>query len=391
MSTSLSEFVRAVSDATRARNAFEARQSVRAGMLDVQARVRFRAPDRLAVEYTTYVNPLGDLEEAFGGHAELASADLVGALLAFDGRTTRALTPQAGLALVTPGRRLYEPLPETAVLAEVAFLDDLARDFLVRDGGDTSWAGRPARVVGLRPKRRWVSSVFRAKTFALERAEVTLDLETLFPLHIEFVPEPTAAFAALLGAGERVTIDYADVRFAAPDDAVFAPTFPDGVRVFTEERLALDAAASLPFPLPLDALRACGFAPDLAVAVATVDGDRERGYATLAFRKTTDDGREGILVVRVGNFVSRLMARRRAAAGDHGESVDLAGRTARFLDRRRLLVPPPTSGDAVAPDVETLGLPLLADLAWEHDGVFWVLASEGLHRDELLDAGRAIP
>lgn len=291
MSTTFLEFVRATSDATRARDAFEARQSVRAGKLDVQARVRFRAPDRLAVEYTTYANPLADLDEAFGGHAEFASADLIGAFLAFDGRTTRAFSPQTGTALVAPGRRLYEPFPDTDVLGEVGFLDDLARDFLVRDGGETSWAGRSARVVGLRPKRRWISSVVRTKTFTLERAEVTLDAETHFPLHIEFVPEPTAAVAALLDGGERITIDYADVRLAPPGGATFAPAFPDGVRVFTEEPLTLDAAASLPFPLPVDALRARGFAADLPHAVVTLDPERGRGHATLAFRKATDDGR----------------------------------------------------------------------------------------------------
>lgn len=95
-------------------------------------------------------------------------------------------------------------------------------------------------------------------------------------------------------------------------------------------------------------------------------------------------------MVRVGNFVSRLMARRRAAAGDQGEAVDLAGRAARLLDRRRLLVPPPAASDAGPPDVEALGLPLLADLAWEQDGIFWVLSAEGLSRDDLLDAGRVL-
>ena len=71
----------------------------------------------------------------------------------------------------------------------MAFLDDLARDYLLRDAGETVCAGRAARILGLKPKRPWVSSLFRSKAFQLERAEVTVDAETLFPLRVEFTPD----------------------------------------------------------------------------------------------------------------------------------------------------------------------------------------------------------
>ena len=47
-----------------------------------------------------------------------------------------------------------------------------------------------------------------------------------------------------------MTIEYADVRLGEIDEAAFAPTPPDGTRVFTEDHVPPDEAADLPFPLP---------------------------------------------------------------------------------------------------------------------------------------------
>lgn len=375
MPTSIAEFARAASDAVRTRTCFEARQSVRAGKIDVTARVRFRAPDRTTVEFSAYASPFAEMDDLLGGSAELAPEDLVGASLAYDGRLTRSLHSKTSTAFVALGRRLYEPLPGYDALAELSFLDDIARDYLLRDAGETVCAGRTARILGLRPKRPWVSSLFRTKAFLLERAEVTLDAETFFPLRVDFVPGRGTPAASVLGADGRVTIEYSDVRLGEIDEATFAPAPPVGARVFTEELVAPDRSDALPFPLPIGALATHGFDAIDDRAAVVLDAARERGYATVAFHRAADDERtEAVLVVRVGNYVSRLMARRRTMAGERGEVLDLRGGSARYVDRRALL-----GADAAA-----RGVPLLADLVWERDGVFWVVSGEALTREALL-------
>ncbi len=371
------DFARLITEATRARISFEAQQSIRAGRIDVSARVRFRAPDRASVEFTAYASPLAEMDDLLGGYAELAPSDLVGASLAFDGRTTRYLSPGATTSLVAVGRRLYEPIPGCDALAELSFLDDLARDYLLRDAGETVCAGRAARTLGLKPKRPWVSSLFRSKAFHIERAQVTVDAETLFPLRVEFTPGRSAAVSAALPAGGQVTIEYAGVRLGEIDEAAFAPTPPDGTRVFTEDHVSTDETADLPFPLPMNVLAARGFQVVNHRAGVVLDAARERGYATLVLRLPSDTGRDdGTLVLRVGNYTSRLMARRRTLAAEQGEAVDIRGHEARYVDRRALL----------GSDAATHDLPLLADVTWEHEGVFWVLSGERLLKDELVAA-----
>lgn len=377
MPVSIADFARAVTEATRTRTSFEARQTIRAGKTDVSARVRFRAPDRASVEFAAYASPLAEMDDLLAGYAELAPNDLVGSSLAFDGKTTRIFSPKTSTSLVMPGRRLHEPIPGCDALAELAFLDDLTRDYFLRDAGDTFCAGRAARILGLKPKRPWVSSLFRSKSFQLERAEVTIDAETLFPLRVEFTPDRSSAAAVVLPAGGQVMIEYADIRFGEIDEAIFAPVPPAGTRMFTENLIPHDEVAELPFPLSIRALVARGFQPVDDRATVVLDTGRERGYATLVLRLPGDGGRtEKALVLRVGNYISRLMARRRTLAAEQGEAVDVRGHEARYIDRRALF-----GSDAAARN-----LPLLADVTWEHAGVFWVLSSEALSKDELVAA-----
>jgi len=70
------------------------------------------------------------------------------------------------------------------------------------------------------------------------------------------------------------------------------------------------------------------------------------------------------------------MARRRTLAAEQGEALDIRGHEARYVDRRALL----------GSDAATHDLPLLADVTWEHEGVFWVLSGERLLKDELVAA-----
>ncbi len=372
----IATFARAASDAIRATSAFEARQSIRAGRIEVIARVRALPPERIAVDYATYVSPLAEMDDLLGGHLELAPDDLAEASLAYDGRTTWYVNPKTATALSVPGRRLYEPIPGCDALGEIRFLDDLPRDFLLRDGGETVYNGRAARIVGLKPKRQRVSSLFRVATFLVERAEVTFDAESYFPLRITFLPGRGTPAASVLGPDESITVEYADVRALEVSESTFAPALPAGTRLFSETLLALaDLASSIPFPLPTAALEEQGFRLVDDRALVVLDAARQRGYVTLVCARPGDDaGAESVVVLRVGNYVSRLMARRRTMAGERGESIEVAGQPARYYDHRVAWGDHPAAAE----------LPLPADLVWERDGLFWVVTSEGLSKEALV-------
>ena len=380
MPTPITLFAHAVSEAARARTAFEARQTMRAGKIEAVARIRSLAPDRLIVDYDAYTNPLAELDDLWGGNAELMGSDLVGSSLLYDGRATWFVNPKTATALHASGRLLYEPLPGYDALGETRFLDDLARDFLLRDGGQGIQGGRPTRIIGLKPKRQRVASLFRVATYSFERAEVALDAETLFPLRIAFIPPPSLSLSSFLGANSGITIEYAEVHELDLDESAFTPALPSGTRIFEETLVAeSELGVAVPFPLPADALRRCGYVLTDHSVRLVLDATRERGYATL-FCVRVDENEEATsaVVVRVGNYVSRLMARRRTTVGEHGESVDLDGQPARYLDRRLLW-------KDRSPAIE---MPALADLAWERQGTFWVLTSEGLAREDLLALAR---
>ncbi len=378
----IAAFARAASDAIRARTPFEARQSIRAGKIEVAARVRVLLPDRIIVDYSAYASPLAEIDDVLGGHAELAPEDLVGASLFYDSRTTWFVSPKMEAAFSTPGRRLYEPIPACDALGEVRFADDLARDFLLRDGGETTHAGRAARVIGLKPKRQRVSSLFRVATFLVERAEVTFDVETYFPLRVAFLPGRGTPAASVLGPEEWITIEYADVHAVEISESAFTPALSAGTRVFTESLLEPgDAPRLVPFPLPIDVLEQRGYPLIDGRALVVLDAARERGHATLFCSVASGDREEeSALVVRVGNYVSRLMARRRTMAGERGELVEVRGQPARYFDHRT----------AWATDAAVAEVPLPADLVWEREGLFWVLTGEGLTREELLAVADAL-
>jgi len=382
MPTPITLLARAASEAVRAKVAFEARQTIRAGKIEAVARIRSLAPDRLVVDYDAYTNPLAELNDVWGGNAEFMGSDLVGSSLLYDGRTTWFVNPKTATALHASGRLLYEPLPGYDALGETRFLDDLARDFLLRDGGQGIQGGRSTRILGLKPKRQRVASLFRIATYPFERAEVALDAETLFPLRIAFIPLPSLSLSAFLGSDSWITIEYADVRELDVSESAFTPTLPAGTRIFEETLVAeSELEVALPFSVPVDALRRHGFVlADHSVRLV-LDAARERGYATLfCIREDENEEATSAVVVRVGNYVSRLMARRRTMVGEHGESVDLNGQPARYLDRRLLWKEEPPG----------LELPALADLVCERHGVFWVLTSEGLPKEDLLELARTL-
>lgn len=375
MSDTLVDFLRRTSDAARRRTAYEARQTLRAGDIEIVAQVRARPPDRLIVTYDAYKNPLAEWSERMGLGFAPAADDLVGTSLVYDGRTTWHVSAKTGVSTVRPGRALAEPLPDIDALGEVGFLADLARDALVRDLGEDTVGGRVRRIVAIKPKRERAAHLLRVTTYPYERATLTLDAESLFPTQIRFLPAASSSLRLLLGDRE-VVIEYENVREGIPDEAAFAPPDMPGMRVFRESATARgDIPAGWPFPADVEPLIKLGYRVAEGASWVGKEDDADRGYAFSTWLPPSETPR-GTLMLRVGNFLSRDMARRRAWIGEHGEEIELGSRTGRWLDRRSLW----PEGAPVPADV-----PSILDVSWDADGVFWILSAEGIDAATLRD------
>lgn len=378
MSNPTVSVARSVSERFRDLVAFEATETIQAGPIETTARVRFRKPDRVAVEYSVYKNPIAEADELLGGEVEYASDDLVAMTLTYDGAHTWHSSARSGIPLKRIGRTLYEPLPGYDALAELGFLADLTHDFLIRDEGTTNEVGRPALALGLKPKRARENLLLKSVTYPFERAILDVDAESLFPVRLRFRPPARSTLASILDPNAWVTIRYSNPRLGEPGADAFAPATPGDTRLLEEAFVrTADLPNLLPFPVRLAPLVAAGF-EILEPCSAVVDSSRERGYVAVGLgRRGTDEAPDGaFLTLRVGNYLSRHMARRRALVSERGEELPIGERTARFLDRRVLFdkngAPPPS-------------LAFLLEGSWEQDGVFTILTADGIPKSELID------
>lgn len=104
----------------------------------------------------------------------------------------------------------------------------------------------------------------------------------------------------------------------------------------------------------------------------------------MAFVRTeegdTGEQLSGSLSLRVGNYLSHNMSRRRAFLSEHGEAVALGVLTARLVDRSALL------NDELP---EAASRPIL-EIGWEDNGVHWFLLGEALDKETLVGVARAL-
>lgn len=368
-------FARAVAEACRRLSGFEATQTVEAGPIRITARIRFHRPGKLAVEHSSFVNPLVDLEERLTGDVEYTADEIVGLSLHFDGERTWVNDAASGVCVVKRSRSLFEPLPEIALFGEIGYLRDLPHDYLVRELESETVDGRDARVLSLKPKHLHRTHAFKTVAFLARRATVAFDAETLFPLRLTF--SPAAAFSArqLVGPNGTVTVRYAGVRLNSDELPLFSP--PEGMRVFQEEWLDVeDLCARLPFRLPLDSFRESGYEAIDQRGLLAEDAEHDRAYSVVTFipRGQDDQGRARYVTLRAGNYLSRNMARRRLTAAETGEEATIADHAARFLDRRPLW-------EEHASDIDSSPAP--CELSWERDGIFWFLTAVNGDRSEL--------
>ena len=376
-SPSASSFAHDVAAACRTFVAFDATETIEAGPIAATLQIRLHRPSSITVEYQSYTNPLLDLEEHLTGDAEFIGEEIVGLSLHYDGQRTWCHDASTGVCLVKPSRALFEPVPEMDLVGDIEYLRDLPHDYLVRDAGVETLDGREARVLSLKPKRAQHAHAFKLVAFLMEKASVAFDAESRFPVRLTFTPAPSTQTAQLLGPGGRVAVRYEGLRFPADPPTPFTP--PEGTRVFHESAIPFsELAGRLPFPFPSSSFADAGFDAIERGARLTEDAENERAYAIASFlpKDEAEGASPRLITVRVGNYLSRNMARRRIAASESGEEQALADHTARFLDRRPLWEENASGLDADRAPRE---------LSWEVDGVFWFLTGYGVERGTLVE------
>jgi hypothetical protein len=120
----------------------------------------------------------------------------------------------------------------------------------------------------------------------------------------------------------------------------------------------------------------------------TLCEENDRAYAYLTLVPPGDvKGNRGsrALSLRVGNYLSLNMNRRRALLAEQGEPVALGEVDAKFLDRGGLLKGDLSTGDLPAEMERSI-----IEIGWEQDGVYWFLLGEGLEKEALIDAAKTL-
>ena len=370
------QFARAAAAAWREHAGFAATESIQGGGFEIKAHVRVRHPGRIRVEYLTYQNPLLDLEEDLGGGAEYTGDELTGLSLIHDGHQTWIEDAKSSTCIRKPRRAVFEPLVGFDTIGELGFLDTWTRDYLMKDLGEETIAGREVRTLRVKPKQPARSHFLSVISCPIRFADVSFDQETLFPIRIRFSPSPDMPLAQLLPPGETVTVEYSDVRLDAPGPDQFTWTPQDDARIFTESTVSnTGLLGTLPFPFDLDRLSQAGHPPVDGRATATIDQDNDRGYAVIPLvTESAQEGPRRTATLLVGNYLSRNMSRRRVVLAEKGDSLLLGQVDARILDRRAAwseqfgqMVPSP-----------------FFEVLWESGGVYSFLVTEGFEREDVV-------
>jgi len=384
MTQSISEVARAAQAAIEALEGWSATQSITAGAIRAEAQVRTARPGQITVEYRTYEDPLAEFEERYVGGPEYLGDELVGLQFVHDAKSTWIYDPRSDVAIRKPGRTLYCPLRGIDALGEVSFLRDLIHDFLLRDAGTEEIAGRRARLIGLKPKVRQRSLLLKEELFPVSRATIALDETTSFPLRIVLYPAEPSPLFYLIGPSTPVTVEYRNPRLEAPDPARFTFTPSETARIFEEQSVTQEMLSErLPFRFPLEPLSDLGYGLHRGRATLARNRSGDRAYALLTLTPTQDEGSsnsERALSLRIGNYLSRNMGRRRALLAEKGESVDLQSVKARLLDRSALLA------DELPQSLDRM----ILEVGWERDGVHAFLLGDGVDREELLKIASAL-
>ncbi len=396
MERSISELAHAAMKACEEIQGFSATETISAGPIKAEGRIRYRRPGKITLEYRSYEDPLAEFEEKLAG-SEFTPSELLGMQIVHDGRGTWLHDVKRNVAIRKLGRRLYSPLRLPDGIGEIDFMCHLTHDFLLRDEGEEEINGRKTRRIGLKPKTTERMSLFKDEIFPLKRAVLSIDPETLFPLRILFYPSQRSPLYYIAGPSTPITIDYRDVLLAVPSDDLFSFTPSEETRVFNEEETVVkDLADKLPFELSLEQITQQGYVPHDDRVLITANENHERAYALLSLEKKRGDSKQtseislrvgnylsketSRISLRVGNYLSPDMNRRRALLADSGEEIDLGEEKGKIIDRGSLLK------DEIPESVRRS----LLEIGWQDGDVHWFLLGEGLDRGELIGIATAI-
>ena len=381
MERSISELAHAAMKACEEIQGFSATETISAGPIKAEGRIRYRRPGKITLEYRSYEDPLAEFEEKLAG-SEFTPSELLGMQIVHDGRGTWLHDTKRDMAIRKLGRRLYSPLRLPDGIGEIDFMCHLTHDFLLRDEGQEEINGRKTRRIGLKPKTTERMSLFKDEIFPLKRAVLSIDPETLFPLRILFYPSQRSPLYYIVGPSTPITIEYKDVLFAVPDEELFSFTPSEETRIFNEEEVGeKDLVDKLPFALPFDKIKQRGYELYNKRSTITVNEGKDRAYTALSFAKKGPDGSQTAgISLRVGNYLSPDMNRRRAALSDNGEEVALGETKGKIIDRDSLLK------DEIPDSVRRS----LLEIGWQDGDVHWFLLGEGLDRGELIGIATAI-
>ena len=266
-----------------------------------------------------------------------------------------------------------EPLPGYRSVGEITFLERLPQDFLLRDESNAEDREAGLRRIGIKPKSPHRASLLAVTSFPFLRGSLLIDESSFFPRRIEFQPSPDAILHSLLPGKAAVTIDYTDIGAEPPGRDSFSVTPPEDAHLFTEQFLQTGAASGeAPFPIALEPLEEAGFRPMQGGAWLSQSERRDRGFLIVNSQKSVDGSREAI-TLRVGNYLSPNMGRRRATLSEKGTEANAGEHAVQLLNR-----------SADWPQGASLGDRQVIEVAWEADGVFGFLLGEGATQEELL-------
>jgi hypothetical protein len=377
MSTHLTSFAQTVQSRWKQRTGFRAIQTVQAGEIQMEASIRCTGSRFLQVEYRKLETPWAELESTLSSLLELTSEELLEMSFHHDGYYTWRFDPSTQVVLRKTGRQLFEPIPGTALLGDLAFLERLTHDYLLRDLGEGTRDRRSTRRIGLKPKVSHRVGLLSTTTFPLQKATVEFDTQTMFPVAISWTPAPDAPAAQVLRPGVPVRISYREVELLDNDGSFPRYSPPSDARVFEERSVRLDDLASAaPFSLSLASLERRGITARNGNVRLSLDRDHGRAFvvAHLMLTSNAPENDEPIqLDLCVGNFVSRRMARWRVSLSEKGQD-DAAESGLRLYDRRPLW-------EERLPGVDLSMAPVEA--FYQHDDVFWFLSATGLSLDEM--------
>ena len=356
---------------------FQGKQTVSAGQLSIEARIKFRKPRSLTLDYISYKDPYEEFAKEYSGGAEFLGEELEQCHLIYDGRYTLLHDRGRNTALKRKGKDLQDPFGEIDLFGQLGFLEDLTKDYLLKDKGKGNIDGKNVYRLGLKPKTDRRSLFLKTEVFDFDHAVMAIDVESGFPLKITFFPKETSSSTFGTRADRQLVVEYSDVRFDQVKKEVFKFDKKKVDQFFQTDLIAgEDYEEKIDFPIKISPAEEKGYGLIGNKFSLTRSRDKEKFYASLDFLRYENNGETppDYLMLRFGNYLSREMSRHRSYVTGKGEEVELGSKNIRIADR----------GKAMKDKMpEELQQPTY-EIGWEEKGHFFYLLSRGQEKEKVL-------